>query len=104
MELSSQKGKLKKLFNHTYGQAQIELFCQYHIQPTSESIWALKQVYLNKLLSISLFSQKIKKKNDLDLSFFMKHHLEEIGDDFIKKLNTIFIGKTHVEGNAIYYF
>ena len=34
----------------------------------------------------------------------IKHHLEEIREGIIKKFNKIFIGKTPVERNAIYYF
>ena len=48
------------------------------------------------------FSESLKKW--LNTVIFRKHHLEEIRDDFIKKVNKILIGKTHVERNAIYYF
>ena len=34
----------------------------------------------------------------------IKHHLEEMREGIIKKLNKIIIGKTPVERNAIYYF
>ena len=34
----------------------------------------------------------------------IKHHLEEIKEGIIKKLNKIIIGKTPVVRNAIYYF
>ena len=56
-----------------------------------------------KLLSISPFFSKFLK-SDLNLLFLIKHHLEEIGEGIIKKLNKILIGKTPVNRNAIYYF
>ena len=41
------KGEIeKKLFNHTYWLAQIESLCQHHIETNSDSVWALKKVYL----------------------------------------------------------
>ena len=56
-----------------------------------------------KLLSISPFFS-IFLKSDSNLLFLIKYHLEEIGKVIIKKVNKIFIGKTPVKRNSIYYF
>jgi hypothetical protein len=56
-----------------------------------------------KLLSISPFFSYFLK-SDLNLIFFVKHHLEEIEKGIIKKLNKILIGKTPAKRNDIHYF
>jgi hypothetical protein len=55
-----------------------------------------------KLLSISPFFSKFLR-SDLNLIFFINHHLEEKREGIIKKFYKILIGKTHVERNTIYY-
>ena len=72
---------------------------QNYIEPISDSIWALRKMYLKSFFFLSKFIT-----SDFNLLFLIKYHLEEIGFNIIKNLNKILIGKTPVNRNAIYYF
>ena len=59
---------------------------QNHIEANSDSIFFPPEGVFKKVLSISPFFSKLLK-NDLNLLFLLKHHLEEIREDINKKNN-----------------